>query len=88
MLHKILLMEVRHWPRRGAHYDEWAGLEHGGQGLSVTLNPDIRMDRLGVADGSLLKRLKSCRTLAISGRCFFMRMLSKNNILLMYQIVT
>jgi len=41
MLHKILLMGVRHWPRREAHYDEWAGLEHGGQGLSVTLNPDI-----------------------------------------------
>ena len=68
LLHKILLMGVRHWPRREPHYGEIAGFEHGGLGLSVTLNPDIQMDGSRLTEGSQLKRLKSCRKLAIRGR--------------------
>ncbi|AZE62034.1 hypothetical protein C4K02_3679 [Pseudomonas synxantha] len=63
-------MGVRHWPRKVAHYAEVAGFEHAGRRLSVTRNPDIRMDRTGLASGSLLKRLKPCRRLAIYSRCW------------------
>ncbi len=47
MLHKILLMGSG-TGRAGAHYAEIAGFEHGGQDLSVTLNPDIRGDSSGL----------------------------------------
>lgn len=50
MLHKILLMEVGHWPRREAHYGEIAGFEHGPRGLSVSRNPDIQMDSNGLGE--------------------------------------